>query len=45
MMTVVATLRRQNRPVLDYLANACRARRQGLPALSLLPLPELHQSS
>lgn len=45
MMTVVATLRWQNRHVLDYLADAWRAKRQGLPAPSLLPLPELPQSS
>jgi transposase len=45
MMTVVATLRRQNRHVLNYLADACYAKRRGLPAPSLLPLPELHQSS
>ena len=41
MMTVVTTLRRQNRNVLEYLADALRAKRQGLPAPSLLPLPEL----
>lgn len=45
MMTVVATLRRQNRHVLDYLADACYAKRRGLPAPSLLPLPDLQQSS
>jgi transposase len=37
MMTVVTTLRCQKRNVLDYLAEACRAKRQGLPAPSLLP--------
>jgi len=37
MMTVVATLHRQKRNVLDYLAEACRAKRQGLPAPALLP--------
>lgn len=45
MMTVVATLRRQNRHVLDYLADACYAKRHDLPAPSLLPPPELLQSS
>ena len=37
MLTVVTTLRSQNRPVLDYLVDACRAARQELPAPSLLP--------
>jgi transposase len=37
MMTVVTTLRRQQRSVLDYLADACRAKRQWKPAPSLLP--------
>jgi len=37
MMTVVATLHRQKRNILDYLAEACRAKRQGLPAPALLP--------
>jgi len=30
-------LRSQNRPVLDYLVEACRAARQGQPTPSLLP--------
>ena len=34
MLTVVTTLRSQNRPVLDYLVDACRAARQGKPAPS-----------
>jgi len=38
MMTVVTSLRRQQRPVLDYLAEACHAKRLGLPAPSLLPV-------
>lgn len=38
MLTVVTTLRSQNRPVLDYLVDACRAARQGQPAPSLLPV-------
>jgi transposase len=38
MLTVVTTLRAQNRPVLDYLVKACRAARQGQPAPSLLPI-------
>lgn len=37
ILTVVTTLRSQNRPVLDYLVDACRAARQGQPAPSLLP--------
>lgn len=37
ILTVVTTLRVQKRPVLDYLVEACRAARQGLPAPSLLP--------
>jgi transposase len=38
IMTVVTSLRRQQRHVLDYLSEACRAKRQGLPAPSLLPI-------
>jgi transposase len=38
MLTVVTSLRRQQRPVLEYLTQACYANRQGLPAPSLLPL-------
>lgn len=38
MLTVVTTLRAQNRPVLDYLVEACHAAREGLPAPSLLPV-------
>lgn len=37
MLTVVTTLRAQNRPVLDYFVETCRAARQGRPAPSLLP--------
>jgi len=37
MLTVVTTLRSQNRSVLDYLVKACRAARQNQPAPSLLP--------
>lgn len=37
MLTVVTTLRSQNRPVVDYLVEACRAARQGQPVPSLLP--------
>ena len=37
MLTVVTTLRAQNRPVLEYLVQACRATRQGQSAPSLLP--------
>lgn len=38
IVTVVTSLRRQQRHVLDYLSEACRAKRQGLPAPSLLPI-------
>jgi transposase len=37
MLTVVTTLRSQNRPVVNYLVEACRATRQGQLAPSLLP--------
>lgn len=37
MLTVMLTLRVQQRPVLEYLTTACEAARQGLPAPSLLP--------
>jgi transposase len=37
MLTVATSLRAQNRSVLEYLVQACRASRQGLPAPSLLP--------
>jgi transposase len=37
MLTVVTSLRRQRRSVLEYLTQACSANRQGLPAPSLLP--------
>jgi transposase len=37
MMTVVTSLRCQNRPVLEYLVQACRASRQGELPPSLLP--------
>lgn len=38
MMTVVTSLRRQQRHVLDYLSEACRTKRLGLPPPSLLPI-------
>lgn len=38
MLSVVTTLRSQNRSVLDYLVEACRAARQGQSAPSLLPV-------
>lgn len=41
MMTVVTSLRRQKQNVLDYLTAACRAKRQGQMAPSLLPLSSL----
>ncbi len=37
MLTVVTSLRAQNRPVLEYLVQACRAARQNKSAPSLLP--------
>ena len=37
MLTVVTTWRAQNRPVLDFFVEACRAARQGRPPPSLLP--------
>lgn len=37
MMTVVATLKRQQRNVLDYLTAACEAALRGEPAPSLIP--------
>jgi hypothetical protein len=36
-MTVVSTLKQQDRNVLDYLAQACEAANQGRFAHSLLP--------
>jgi transposase len=39
MMTVVATLKQQHRPVLDYLTAACEEMLRGEPAPSLLPTP------
>jgi hypothetical protein len=39
MMTVVATLKQQQRHVLDYLTAACEAALRGEPAPSLLPSP------
>lgn len=44
MLTVVTTLRLQNRNVLEFLQDACSAHRLGLPTPSLLPMqcsPEL----
>jgi hypothetical protein len=38
ILTVVTTLRQQDRNVLDYLTAACQAQILGLPAPSLLPL-------
>jgi transposase len=39
ILTVVTSLRSQNRPVLDYLVDACRAARNGQIPPSLLPVP------
>ena len=41
MLTVVLTLRAQQRNVLDYLTTACAAARQGSPAPTLLPARSL----
>ena len=38
MLTVVTTLKLQQRNVLDYLSQACLAKRNNLPSPSLLPL-------
>ena len=37
IMTVVSTLKQQDRNVLDYLAQACETANQGRSAHSLLP--------
>ena len=37
IMTVVSTLKQQDRNVLDYLAEACKGANQGQSAPSLLP--------
>lgn len=37
MLTVTQTLRAQQRPVLEFLTEACEAARQGTPAPTLLP--------
>ena len=37
MLTVMATLRAQDRNVLEYMTQACQAAREGKPAPSLLP--------
>jgi len=42
VLTVVTTLRQQQRDVLDYLTDACAARTTGGPPPSLLPQPQ-HQ--
>ncbi len=39
MMTAVATLKQQHRPVLNYLAAACAAALYGEPIPALLPTP------
>jgi len=37
IMTVVATLKQQHRPVLAYMPDACQAAYTSMPAPSLLP--------
>jgi len=39
ILTVHATLRQQQRPILDFLRTACQAALLGKPAPSLLPVP------
>jgi transposase len=39
ILTVVATLRQQNRNVLEFLTATCQAQHFGLPAPSLVPVP------
>jgi IS1 family transposase len=41
LLTVVTSLRLQQRNVLDYLTQACQAKRQGQPAPSLLPVASI----
>lgn len=44
MLTVIETLRAQERNVVEYLTHACAAARQGEPAPSLLPQLSLSQA-
>lgn len=44
MMTVVTSLRRQQRNVFDYLTETCRAFRQGNPPPSILPVQDITTS-
>lgn len=44
MMTVVTSLRAQRRNLLNYLTEACQAKRQGTIPPSLLPLPHLMET-
>ena len=41
LLTVVTSLRLQQRDVLDYLTQACQAKHQGQPAPSLLPVASI----
>ncbi len=43
MLTVVTSLKAQQRNVLDFLAQSCRATRLGLPTPSLLPQTQLSE--
>lgn len=45
ILTTVITLRQQQRDVLDYLTEACKAHTLGIPAPSLLPDPASHLSA
>src|SRR5262249_23607767 len=45
MMTVVATLKQQQRSVLAYLTTACEAALRGAPAPSLLPASDQHSQA
>ena len=45
VLTTVATLRQQQRDVLDYLTEACAARIRGAKLPSLLPNPQTINST
>jgi transposase len=41
MLTVVTSVKAQQRDVLEFLTQSCRAARTGLPAPSLIPQPQI----
>ena len=45
MLTVVTSLRLQERNVLDFLTQACRAKRLQQPSPSFLPTPSIHSDT